>query len=247
MLRFPRKSRFNDIFIRVFYFLADSHIRIRFRGHRAPYSDRNFIGEKLNKRAQRALAIIATGALAFSGVTAATASSQPSAVPTISVSAAKKTPAVSIKKIGTKTVKGSAKATIKPSYSKAKNVKIKSALLSVTKGKKSVAKNKKSVKLAAGTYKVTTSVKYQLKGKTSTVKKTQTLLVKKAATKKSVKMNGKTKNCPAGYPVKGNRTGSQNEWKYHLKGQRFYNITKPEECFKTAADARKAGYRASKI
>ncbi len=245
-MRFPRKTRFNDIFIRVFYFLADSHIRIRFRDHGVPYSDRKFIGEKLNKLAQRALAIIATGALAFSGVTAATASSQPSAVPTISVSAAKKAPAVSIKKIGTKTVKGSAKATIKPSYSKAKNVKIKSAILSVTKGKKSVAKNKKSVKLAAGTYKVTTSVKYQLKGKTSTVKKTQTLLVKKASTKKSVKMNGKVKNCPAGYPVKGNRTGSNSEWKYHVPGGAFYDRTKPEECFKTAADARKAGYRASK-
>ncbi|MEG2577206.1 MAG: hypothetical protein RSA54_05685, partial [Glutamicibacter sp.] len=109
------------------------------------------------------------------------------------------------------------------------------------------ASKKKSVKLAAGTYKVTTTVKYQLKGKTSTVQKTQTLLVKKAAAKRSVKMSGKAKNCPAGYPVKGNRTGSQKEWKYHVKGQRFYNITKPEECFKTAADARKAGYRASKL
>ncbi|MGO3856896.1 MAG: sunset domain-containing protein [Glutamicibacter arilaitensis] len=126
-------------------------------------------------------------------------------------------------------------------------MKIKSALLKVVKGKKTVASKKKSVKLAAGTYKVTTTVKYQLEGKTSTVQKTQTLLVKKAAVKRSVKMSGKAKNCPAGYPVKGNRTGSQNEWKYHVKGQRFYNITKPEEYFKTAADARKAGYRASKL
>lgn len=200
----------------------------------------------MNKLVQRALAVIATGALAFSGVTAAGAAQQSATAPTISVAAAKKAPAVTIKRIGNKTVKGSAKATIKPSYSKAKNVKIKSALLSVAKGKKSVAKNKKSVKLAAGTYKVTTSVKYQLKGKTTTVKKTQTLLVKKAATKKSVKMNGKTKNCPAGYPVKGNRTGSKNEWKYHVPGGAFYDRTKPEECFKTTADARKAGYRASK-
>lgn len=94
---------------------------------------------------------------------------------------------------------------------------------------------------------MTTTVKYQLKGKTSSVKKTQTLVVKKAAVKRSVKMNGKALNCPSGYPVKGNRTGSQNEWKYHVKGQRFYNITKPEECFKTTDDARKVGYRASKI
>ncbi|MFJ2471082.1 MULTISPECIES: hypothetical protein [Micrococcaceae] len=207
-----------------------------------------FHGEKLNKLVQRSLAVIASGALAFSGVSAASAAPLPTSISSASIVAAKKkAPAVTIKKIGTKTVKGSAKATIKPSYSKAKNVKIKSALLKVVKGKKTVASKKKSVKLAAGTYKVTTTVKYQLKGKTSTIQKTQTLLVKKAAAKRSVKMSGKAKNCPAGYPVKGNRTGSQKEWKYHVKGQRFYNITKPEECFKTAADARKAGYRASKL
>lgn len=207
-----------------------------------------FHGEKLNKLVQRSLAVIASGALVFSGVSAASAAPLPTIISSASIVAAKKkAPAVTIKKIGTKTVKGSAKATIKPSYSKAKNVKIKSALLKVVKGKKTVASKKKSVKLAAGTYKVTTTVKYQLKGKTSTIQKTQTLLVKKAAAKRSVKMSGKAKNCPAGYPVKGNRTGSQKEWKYHVKGQRFYNITKPEECFKTAADARKAGYRASKL
>ncbi|MGP5702992.1 sunset domain-containing protein [Glutamicibacter arilaitensis] len=202
----------------------------------------------MNKLVQRSLAVIASGALVFSGVSAAAAAPLPASISSASVVAAKKkAPAVTIKKIGTKTVKGSAKATIKPSYSKAKNVKIKSALLKVVKGKKTIASKKKSVKLAAGTYKVTTTVKYQLKGKTSTIQKTQTLLVKKAAAKRSVKMSGKAKNCPAGYPVKGNRTGSQKEWKYHVKGQRFYNITKPEECFKTAADARKAGYRASKL
>ncbi|MFJ5108331.1 MULTISPECIES: hypothetical protein [unclassified Glutamicibacter] len=207
-----------------------------------------FHGEKLNKLVQRSFAVIASGALVFSGVSAASAAPLPTSISSASIVAAKKkAPAVTIKKIGTKTVKGSAKATIKPSYSKAKNVKIKSALLKVVKGKKTVASKKKSVKLAAGTYKVTTTVKYQLKGKTSTIQKTQTLLVKKAAAKRSVKMSGKAKNCPAGYPVKGNRTGSQKEWKYHVKGQRFYNITKPEECFKTAADARKAGYRASKL
>ncbi|MFC9935956.1 hypothetical protein [Glutamicibacter sp. NPDC127525] len=207
-----------------------------------------FHGENLNKLVQRSLAVIASGALVFSGVSAASAAPLPTSISSASIVAAKKkAPAVTIKKIGTKTVKGSAKATIKPSYSKAMNVKIKSALLKVVKGKKTVASKKKSVKLAEGTYKVTTTVKYQLKGKTSTVQKTQTLLVKKAAAKRSVKMSGKAKNCPAGYPVKGNRTGSQKEWKYHVKGQRFYNITKPEECFKTAADARKAGYRASKL
>ncbi|WP_345474065.1 hypothetical protein QMQ05_06775 [Glutamicibacter ectropisis] len=202
----------------------------------------------MNKLIQRALAVFASAALILSGASVASAAPQPAAAPTISVAAAKKTVPVTIKTIGTKTVKGNAKATIKPSYSKVKNVQIKSALLKVTKGKKTVAKNKKSVKLAAGTYKVTTTVKYKYKGKTSSVSKTQTLQVKKASTstKRSVKMNGKSYNCPSGYPVKGNRTGSKSEWKYHVPGGQFYSRTKPEECFKTAADARKAGYRASK-
>ncbi|WP_159611363.1 hypothetical protein [Glutamicibacter sp. JC586] len=196
---------------------------------------------------QRALAVSAACALAFSGVSAASAAAVPASVHGVGIVAAKKAAPVAIKKIGTKTVKGSAKATIKPSYSKAKNVQIKSALLKVTKGKKTVAKNKKSVKLAAGSYKVTTTVKYKFKGKTSTVSKTQSLQVKKASTtKRSVAMSGKSYNCPAGYPVKGNRTGSKKEWKYHVPRGALYSRTKPEECFKTTSDASKAGYRASK-
>jgi len=195
---------------------------------------------------RRLLAVIAACALAFSGVAVASATPLPASAPSIGIVAAKKSAPVTIKKIGNKTVKGNAKATIKPSYAKAKNVKIKSAVLTVTKGKKTVAKNKKSAKVAAGTYKVKTIVKYQLKGKTSTVSKTQTLTVKKAAAKRSVKMSGKSYSCPSGFPVKGNRTGSKNEWKYHVRGGAYYERTKPEECFKTTADARKAGYRASK-
>ncbi|WP_347039981.1 hypothetical protein AAHB37_07800 [Glutamicibacter halophytocola] len=72
------------------------------------------------------------------------------------------------------------------------------------------------------------------------------MTVKKAAAKRSVKMSGKSYSCPSGFPVKGNRTGSKNEWKYHVRGGAYYERTKPEECFKTTADARKAGYRASK-
>lgn len=195
---------------------------------------------------RRSLAVIATCALAFSGVSVASATPLPASAPSIGIVAAKKAPAVTIKKIGTKTVNGNARATIKPGYSKAKNVQVKSALLKVTKGKKTLAKNKKSVKLAAGTYKVTTTVKYKYKGKTSSLSKTQTLQVKKASTKRSVKMSGKSYNCPSGFPVKGNRTGSKKEWKYHVPEGSYYSRTKPEECFKTTSDARKAGYRASK-
>ncbi|MGN0127852.1 MAG: hypothetical protein ACI38N_08145, partial [Glutamicibacter soli] len=78
---------------------------------------------------QRALVVLASGALVFSGASAATAQPQVAAPTAISVVAAKKAPAVSIQKIGNKSVSGSAKATIKPSYSKAKNVKVKSATL----------------------------------------------------------------------------------------------------------------------
>ncbi|MBP2399368.1 sunset domain-containing protein [Glutamicibacter protophormiae] len=202
----------------------------------------------MNKILRRALVVLASGALVFSGATTATAQPLTAAPASVSVAAAKKaSPAVSIKKIGNKTVSGSAKATIKPNYSKAKSAKVKAANLTVKKGSKTVAKNKASVKLSAGTYKVTTSVKYQYKGKTSTVKKTETLkVVKKAAKKAPVSKKANGYKCPSGYPVKGNRTGSKNEWKYHVKGGAFYDRTKPEECFKNTSDARKAGYRASK-
>lgn len=52
-------------------------------------------------------------------------------------------------------------------------------------------------------------------------------------------------NCPAGYPIKGNRSSS-GEWIYHVPGGEFYDRTNPEECFATQQDARDAGYRASK-
>ncbi len=194
------------------------------------------------------LVAAATLALVFSGSVGATAFQPTAAQQSVSITAAKKSSPATIKKIGNKTVQGSKKATIKPVYKTAKKVKVTSALLTVKKGKKAVAKNKKSVALGVGTYKVTTTVKYKFNGKSSSVNKTETVVVKKAVKKKTaVKMDGKTTNCPSGFPVKGNRTGSNKEWKYHVPGQKFYKKTKPEECFKTAADARKAGYRASKV
>lgn len=107
----------------------------------------------MNKILRRALVVLASGALVFSGATTATAQPLTAAPASVSVAAAKKaSPAVSIKKIGNKTVSGSAKATIKPNYSKAKSAKVKAATLTVKKGSKTVAKNKASVKLSAGTY-----------------------------------------------------------------------------------------------
>ena len=49
-------------------------------------------------------------------------------------------------------------------------------------------------------------------------------------------------DCPRSHPVKGNG----NSGIYHVPGGRYYDVTVPEECFRTAADAEAAGYRASR-
>ncbi|ROS27839.1 hypothetical protein [Cellulomonas sp. PhB150] len=70
---------------------------------------------------------------------------------------------VAISKIPTVKLAGAKSKTVKPKVKTGKNVKVSSKRLSVTKGGASVAKNKTSVKLAKGTYKVTTTVKYKTK------------------------------------------------------------------------------------
>ncbi|MET3962787.1 endonuclease YncB(thermonuclease family) [Marmoricola sp. OAE513] len=54
-----------------------------------------------------------------------------------------------------------------------------------------------------------------------------------------------TWNCPSYARIKGNR--GSNGWIYHVPGQQYYSKTNPEECFKTEAAARAAGYRRSKV
>jgi hypothetical protein len=53
-------------------------------------------------------------------------------------------------------------------------------------------------------------------------------------------------SCPAGYPIKGNKT-TQNtgDWIYHAPGGQFYDRTIPEQCFASPEDAQAAGYRPS--
>ena len=55
-------------------------------------------------------------------------------------------------------------------------------------------------------------------------------------------------DCPADYPVKGNKSGCQEERlvdpMYHVSGLRWYAVPDPEECFATAAYAEAAGNRA---
>ncbi|MDR2996666.1 MAG: hypothetical protein LBU78_00940, partial [Microbacterium sp.] len=52
-----------------------------------------------------------------------------------------------------------------------------------------------------------------------------------------------TWNCPAWAPIKGNQ--GSNGWIYHVPGGAYYAKTNPEECFRTEADAKAAGYRRS--
>ena len=48
-------------------------------------------------------------------------------------------------------------------------------------------------------------------------------------------------DCPPGYPVKGNASSGI----YHFPGGDYYDVTNPEECFASEADAVAGGYRAS--
>ncbi|MFT4229309.1 MAG: hypothetical protein QM602_03365 [Microbacterium sp.] len=49
--------------------------------------------------------------------------------------------------------------------------------------------------------------------------------------------------CPSWAPIKGNASSMI----YHLPGQRFYDVTDPEECFRTESAAQEAGYRKAKV
>ncbi|MBP2384761.1 hypothetical protein [Paeniglutamicibacter kerguelensis] len=193
--------------------------------------------------ARSVMAVTASLSIALSGV--AVASAAPVAPPSaVNVVAATKAPPVSIKRIPTKVVKGPALATIKPLVGAAKGVKVTSKVLTVKQGRKTLVNKRTSATLRAGTYAVTTTVRFKAGSKSFTAAKTQTLVVKRASSKGAWPMsNGNS--CPTAYPIKGNRTGSNLVWKYHVPGGRYYNITNPEECFKSAADAIKAGYRAS--
>jgi hypothetical protein len=51
------------------------------------------------------------------------------------------------------------------------------------------------------------------------------------------------KSCPKSAPIKGNASSMI----YHRPGQQYYAVTTPEACFRNAASAEAAGYRAAKI
>lgn len=50
-------------------------------------------------------------------------------------------------------------------------------------------------------------------------------------------------SCPSWAPIKGNASSGI----YHMRGQRFYDRTYPEDCFRTEKAARDAGYRKAKV
>lgn len=165
------------------------------------------------------------------------------AAPVVAKVVAKKAAPVTIRTIANKKVSGSAKVTVKPSVKLAAGTKASSVRITVKKGSRTVAKNVKSVRLGAGTYKVTTTVKYKVKSSkaTKTASKTQTLKITKKAAPKGWAYSDGSWNCPSGYPIKGNESSMI----YHVPGGAYYGRTNPERCFSSASEARKAGFRAS--
>jgi endonuclease YncB( thermonuclease family) len=70
--------------------------------------------------------------------------------------------------------------------------------------------------------------------------------VKKSGTKKGAVSGAvapRGKSCPSHAPIKGNASSMI----YHRPGQRFYKVTVPEKCFRNAASAERAGFRAAKV
>lgn len=147
--------------------------------------------------------------------------------------------------------------------------KLKSATPKIT-GTKKVTK-KLTAKPGAWTSGTRFTYKWYANGKVikKATGKTFTLRVAQAGKKISVKVTGKkvgyttvsrtsaktakvgypasaaptsTWNCPAWAPIKGN----ENSGIYHKPGGQYYSKTQPEVCFRTAAAAERAGFRAPK-
>lgn len=114
-------------------------------------------------------------------------------------------------------------------------------------------------KKISGATRSSLKVKSSWKGKRLTVKVTgtrsgyRTFTAASAASAKVVKAKpakrpsrtgpiSKTR-CPSWAPIKGNA----NSGIYHVPGQRFYDATHPEDCFRTERAAVAAGYRRAKV
>jgi hypothetical protein len=91
----------------------------------------------------------------------------------VAATAASAASPVTIGKIASKTAPYGKKVTVKPKLSHAKNAVASAKLTVKKKSGRTIAKNKSSVKLSAGTYRVTTSVRYKT-FRTTTEKRTAT-------------------------------------------------------------------------
>jgi len=160
------------------------------------------------------------------------------------------TRSVTVHKIATKTASYQKSVKVSPNVTTKGKVKVDSKRLTVKKGKTTVAENTSSVYLKAGTYKVTTTVKYRYYsvktgkrsyGRTRTKTLTQSLTIKQKHPSRTSPISDY--DCPSWAPIKGNADSMI----YHLPGQRFYDVTKPEDCFSSESAARSAGFRKAKV
>lgn len=97
------------------------------------------------------------------------------------------TAAPTIRTIASTTVEDGATTTIKPRYSASSRISVRSARLDVRRGSSWLARGRTSARVAAGTYGVTTKVKYRVRsggtlGRLRTTTRSQTLVVSKTPT-----------------------------------------------------------------
>lgn len=89
---------------------------------------------------------------------------------------------VAVRAIAQKTVSAGERAIVAPAYSARKDVRVRSATVTVRRGSRWIARGARSARLAPGTYRVTSQVRYQLRhdgrqGRVRTTSRTQTLRV----------------------------------------------------------------------
>ena len=119
------------------------------------------VGGKLNRFTRGALALAFAAAIGLGFMPPAAAAPAAGLTATVPAVVNKKAAAkVNVRTITSPAVKPGRTAVIKPSLSISGPVKLSDITLTVTQGKKTLVRGKRSAKLKAGTYTVTTTVKY---------------------------------------------------------------------------------------
>ena len=163
---------------------------------RQPVTARRF------RRVRTTTALLLTAGLMLGAAPPAATAAPAHAAVSVGVAQKVVKPSVSIGVIPTKTVTTGKKTTIKPVLVKKGATEVKSARVTVTAGKKIIAKNKTSATLGAGSYKIQTKVTYRVKsGKTwsgtKSVSRTQTLQIKSVKPSAKVNTTAGKKECLA--------------------------------------------------